>query len=111
MDATIIAAPSSTKNKDKARDPEIKMHQTKKGNQWHFGMKAHIGVDSASGLIHSASVTAANVHDSQQLPNLLHGQEMRLYGDSAYAGQKEAIKAAAPKQATSLTNALTATSP
>ena len=111
VDATIIAAPSSTKNKDKARDPEIKMHQTKKGNQWHFGMKAHIGVDSASGLIHSASVTAANVHDSQQLPNLLHGQEMRLYGDSAYAGQKEAIKAAAPKQATSLTNALTATSP
>jgi transposase, IS5 family len=87
VDATIIAAPSSTKNRDKARDPE--MHQTKKGNQWHFGMKAHIGVDSASGLVHSASVTAANVHDSQQLPN--------LYGDSAYAGQKEALKAAAPK--------------
>ena len=95
VDATIIAAPSSTKNKDKARDPE--MHQTKKGNQWHFGMKAHIGVDSASGLVHSASVTAANVHDSQQLPNLLHGQETRLYGDSAYAGQKQALKAAAPK--------------
>ena len=73
------------------------MHQTKKGNQWHFGMKAHIGVDSASGLVHSASVTAANVHDSQQLSSLLHGQETRLYGDSAYAGQKEALKAAAPK--------------
>ena len=95
VDATIIAAPSSTKNKDKARDPE--MHQTKKGNQWHFGMKAHIGVDSASGLVHSASVTAANVHDSQQLPHLLHGQETRLYGDSAYAGQKEVLKALAPK--------------
>ena len=95
VDATIIAAPSSTKNKNKARDPE--MHQTKKGNQWHFGMKAHIGVDSASGLVHSASVTAANVHDSQQLPHLLHGQETCLYGGSAYAGQKEALKAAAPK--------------
>jgi len=61
VDATIIAAPSSTKNEDKARDPE--MHQTKKGNQWYFGMKVHIGVDSASGLVHSASITAANVHD------------------------------------------------
>jgi len=89
VDATIIAAPSSTKNKGKARDPE--MHQTKKGKQWH------IGVDSASGLVHSASVTAANVHDSQQLPKLLHGQETRLYGDSAYAGQKQALKEAASK--------------
>ncbi len=95
VDATIIAAPSSTKNADKARDPE--MHQTKKGNQWHFGMKVHIGVDSKTGLAHSATVTPANVHDSQELPNLLHGNETRLYGDSAYTGQKEAIKQVAPK--------------
>ena len=95
VDATIIAAPSSTKNEDKARDPE--MHQTKKGNQWHFGMKVHVGVDSANGLVHSASITAANVHDSQQLPNLLHGQETRLYGDSAYRNQKEVLKQIAPK--------------
>ena len=95
VDATIIAAPSSTKNADKARDPEMK--QTKKGNQWHFGMKVHIGVDSASGLVHSASVTAANVHDSQQLGQLLHGQETRLYGDSAYRGQKQALKEHAPR--------------
>ena len=94
VDATIIAAPSSTKNEEKARDPE--MHQTKKGNQWHFGMKVHIGVDSASGLVHHASVTAANMHDSQQLPNLLHGQETRLYGDSAYRNQKEMLKTIAP---------------
>jgi transposase, IS5 family len=95
VDATIIAAPSSTKNEDKARDPE--MHQTKKGNQWYFGMKVHVGVDSASGLVHSASVTAANVHDSQQLSNLLHGQETRLYGDSAYRNQKSVLKQIAPK--------------
>ena len=94
VDATIIAAPSSTKNEEKARDPE--MHQTKKGNQWHFGMKVHIGVDSASGLVHHASVTAANMHDRQQLPNLLHGQETRLYGDSAYRNQKEMLKTIAP---------------
>ena len=94
VDATIISAPSSTKNKHKARDPE--MHQTKKGNQWYFGMKVHIGVDSVNGLVHSASVTAANVHDSQQLPNLLHGQETRLYGDSAYANQKDKLKQLAP---------------
>lgn len=95
VDATIIAAPSSTKNTDKARDPE--MHQTKKGNQWHFGMKVHIGVDSKSGLTHSASITPANVHDSQELPNLLHGNETRLYGDSAYIGQKDVLKEIAPK--------------
>src|SRR5690349_10314508 len=87
VDATLIAAPSSTKNEDKERNPE--MQQTKKGNQWYFGMKVHIGVDSQSGLVHSASVTAANVHDSQQLPNLLHGQESRLYGDSAYRGKNQ----------------------
>jgi len=95
VDATIIAAPSSTKNADNARDPE--MHQTKKGNQWHFGMKVHIGVDSQSGLVHSTSITSANVHDSQELPNLLHGSETRLYGDSAYIGQKEVLKQVAPK--------------
>jgi IS5 family transposase len=97
VDATLIAAPPSTKNEDKSRDPE--MHQSKKGNQWHFGMKLHIGVDSASGLVHSASVTAGNVHDSQELANLLHGQETRLYGDSAYRGEKqrEELRAMAPK--------------
>ena len=95
VDATIIAAPSSTKNQDKARDSE--MHSTQKAGHWHFGMKAHIGVDSASGLIHSASVTAANAHDSQQLGKLLHGNETRLYGDSAYRGQQEVLKAKAPK--------------
>ena len=95
VDATIIAAPSSTKNADKSRDPE--MHSTSKGGHWHFGMKAHIGADSATGIVHSASVTAANVHDSQQLDKLLHGSETRLYGDSAYANQKDALAAKAPK--------------
>ena len=95
VDATIIGAPSSTKNADKARDPE--MHQTRKGKQWHFGMKLHIGVDSQSGLTHSAVVTAANVHDKHPLPDLLHGQERRVYGDSAYASQKALIEAKAPR--------------
>ena len=97
VDATLIAAPPSTKNKDKSRDPE--MHQVKKGNEWHFGMKLHIGADSKTGLVHSASVTAANVHDSHEVPNLLHGRETRLYGDSAYRGkaQRERLKEIAPK--------------
>ena len=97
VDATLIAAPPSTKNEDKARDPE--MHQSKKGNQWHFGMKLHIGADSATGLVHSASVTAGNVHDSKELPNLLHGGETRFYGDSAYRGknQRAQLKELAPK--------------
>jgi transposase, IS5 family len=97
VDATLIAAPPSTKNEEQKRDPE--MHQSKKGKQWHFGMKVHIGVDSASGLIHSASVTAGNVHDSQELPHLLHGGETRLYGDSAYRGenQKKRLRQLAPK--------------
>ncbi len=97
VDATLIAAPPSTKNREQSRDPE--MHQSKKGNQWHFGMKLHIGVDSQTGLIHSASVTAGNVHDSQELPNLLHGGETRLYGDSAYRGkkQRERLKVIAPE--------------
>ena len=94
VDATIIGAPSSTKNKDKKRDPE--MHQTCKGQQWFFGMKLHIGVDSQTGLAHSAVVTAANVHDKHPLPELLHGQEERVYGDCAYASQEELIEAKAP---------------
>ncbi len=95
VDATIINAPSSTKNKDKKRDPE--MHQTKKGNQWYFGMKAHIGVDSKTKLIHSVAATPANVHDSQVLPDLLHGEETRVWGDSAYTGQTQVIRERAPK--------------
>ncbi len=97
VDATLIAAPPSTKNQDKGRDPE--MHQVKKGNEWHFGMKMHIGMDSRTGLIHSASATAANEHDSHQLANLLHGDETRLYGDSAYRGenQKATLRKLAPK--------------
>jgi IS5 family transposase len=94
VDATIISAPSSTKNRTKERDPE--MHQTKKGNQWYFGMKAHIGVDSQTKLIHSVAATAANVHDSQVLPELLHGQETRVWGDSAYSGQRDVIQRHAP---------------
>lgn len=94
VDATLIAAPPSTKNQDKARDPE--MHQTKKGNQWHFGMKLHIGVDSHWGVAHSAVVTAANVHDKHPLPDLLHGDELKVYGDSAYARQEELIASKAP---------------
>lgn len=84
VDATIIAAPSSTKNKDGERDPE--MHQTKKGNQWHFGMKAHIGVDEESGLVHHVECTAANVADVTQVHKLLHGQEDVVCGDSGYTG-------------------------
>ena len=94
VDATIISAPSSTKNQDKALDPE--MHQTKKGNQWYFGMKAHIGVDSRTKLIHSVVATAANVHDSQVLPDQLHGEETRVWGDAPYTGQGEVLRAHAP---------------
>jgi len=94
VDATIISAPTSTKNRQKERDPE--MHQTKKGNQWYFGMKAHIGVDSRTKLIHSVTATAANVHDSQVLPDLLHGKETRVWGDAAYSGQRDVIQQRAP---------------
>ena len=73
------------------------MHQTRKGQQWYFGMKLHIGVDSQSGLTHSAVVTAANVHDKHPLPDLQHGQERRVYGDSAYASQKNLIESKAPR--------------
>lgn len=101
VDATIITAPTSTKNKDKARDPD--MHQTRKGNQWYFGMKGHIGVDSKTKLIHSVVATAANVHDSQVLGDLLHGEETRVWGDSAYSNQKDVIVEQAP-QAKDFTN-------
>ena len=94
VDASIIDAPSSTKNRKKERDPE--MHQTRKGRQWYFGMKAHIGVDSRSKLIHSVVATPANVHDSRVLRDLLHGDETRVGGDSAYAGQKAVILEVAP---------------
>ncbi len=94
VDATIIAAPSSTKNAEQQRDPE--MRQTKKGNQWHFGMKVHVGSDSATGIVHSVVVTPANVHDKHPLPDLLHGAEKRVYGDRGYQGCSDIIKAAAP---------------
>jgi IS5 family transposase len=84
VDATIIAAPTSTKNESGERDPE--MHQAKKGNQWHFGMKMHIGTDDAFGLIHSVATTAANVHDITQADQLLHGEEERVWGDAGYRG-------------------------
>ena len=95
VDATIIHAPSSTKNQDGERDPE--MHQTKKGNQWYFGMKAHVGVDTRNKMVHSIVTTAANVHDGTVLPALLHGDETRVYGDSAYLGKGEVIRAKSPR--------------
>ena len=93
VDATIIAAPSSTKNASKERDPE--MHQTKKGNQWHFGMKAHIGVDAQSGLVHTVTGTAANVADIAQTHALLHGQEKVVYADAGYLGIEKRAEIAA----------------
>ena len=84
VDATIITAASSTKNRERARDPE--MHQTKKGNQWHFGMKAHIGVDAKTGLVHRVVTTAANEADVTQVARLLHGKEKQLFGDAGYTG-------------------------
>ena len=84
VDATIIEAPSSTKNRAGERDPE--MHQVRKGNQYHFGMKVHIGVDADTGVVHSVSTTPANVHDVTQARRLLHGGEMRVWGDAGYVG-------------------------
>ena len=84
VDATIIKAPSCTKNRNKERDPQ--MHQTKKGNQWHFGMKAHIGVDADTGIVHNMSTTAANTHDVTEAHNLLHGGETVVWGDAGYQG-------------------------
>lgn len=94
VDASIVSAPSSTKNKRKERDPE--MHQVKKGNEWYFGMKMHIGVDSRTKVIHSVATSSANMHDSQMIRDLLHGEETRVWGDSAYTGQKDAIVEKAP---------------
>lgn len=95
VDATIIAAPSSTKNAEQARDPE--MHQTKKGNQWHFGMKAHVGVDAESGLVHTVIGTAANVADVTQAGALLHGQETVAFGDAGYQGVDKREEALGPQ--------------
>jgi IS5 family transposase len=95
VDATLIAAPSSTKNDKGERDPE--MHQTKKGNQWHFGMKAHIGVDADSGLVHSVIGTAANVNDVTQGHGLLHGQEAVVFADAGYQGAEKRAQATGVK--------------
>jgi len=84
VDATLIAAPTSTKNKDKTRDPE--MHSSKKGNQWYFGMKAHIGVDAQSGLVHTVRGTSGHVSDIAEANSLLHGQESVAFGDAGYQG-------------------------
>src|SRR3984885_16062057 len=94
VDATIIEAPTSTKNRSKERDPE--MHQTKKGNEWHFGMKAHIGVDAESGLVHTVIGTAANVNDVTQAGALLHGDETAAYGDAGYRGVHKRDEAQGP---------------
>lgn len=87
VDSTIIAAPSSTKNQKKERDPDA--HQVKKGNAWHFGYKAHIGADKDSGLVHTVEVTGANVHDVTMVPKLLTGEEAVVYGDSGYLGAEK----------------------
>ncbi len=84
VDATIISAPSSTKNAENARDPE--MHSTKKGNEWHFGMKCHIGVDAGSGLVHTMTVTGANAHDITEAANLIREDDEVVYGDAGYVG-------------------------
>jgi IS5 family transposase len=89
VDATIIAAPSSTKNADGERDPE--MHQTKKGNQWYFGMKAHIGVDTDSGLVHTVVTTAANEADIEVVDELLHGKEAEVHADAGYTGADKRV--------------------
>ena len=95
MDATIINAPSSTKNQDKKRDPD--MHSTKKGNQYYFGMKIHVGVDRESRTVHSLVTTPANVHDSKMVEDILHGEENAVFGDSAYMGKTDEIAKKAPQ--------------
>ncbi len=97
VDATIIHAPSSTRNSTGQRDPE--MHQTRKGNQGYFGLKAHVGVDSKTKLVHSVAMSAASVADCHMLPDLLHGDERKVWGDAAYQGQREVIEQAAPQSA------------
>ena len=94
-DATIINAPSSTKNQDKPRDPG--MHQTRKGHQWYFGIKAPIGVDCKTKAIHAIVATAANIHDATVLPALLHGDETQVWGGSAYQGQTGVLRQYVPK--------------
>jgi transposase, IS5 family len=106
VDATILHAPSSTKNKTGERDPE--MHQVRKGRQWYFGMKAHLGVDAGTKLIHSIAATAANVADCRVLPALLHGGETAVWGDQAYQGQTEVLRQHAPN-AEDCTNRLSKT--
>lgn len=95
VDATILAAPSSTRNSKGERDPE--MHQTRKGNEWHFGMKAHVGVDAETKLVHTVVATSANVADSKVLAELLHGEETAVWGDQAYQGQAAVLAEHAPK--------------
>ena len=90
VDATIINASSSTKNESRTRDPEMK--QTKKGNQWYFGMKAHVGTDTRRGLVHSIAITDAGVHDSQKMEDLLHGEEKEIYGDKAYSNTVKRVE-------------------
>ena len=87
VDSTIISAPSSTKNKEKKRDPDA--HSVKKGTAWYFGYKAHIGVDKDSGLVHHVEVTSANVHDVEMTPKLMTGDESEIYGDSGYIGAEK----------------------
>ena len=95
VDATLIEAPSSTKNSKGERDPE--MHQVRKGKQWHFGMKAHVGVDAETKLVHAVVATAANVNDAKALPQLLHGRETAVWGDQAYQGQGAVLAEHAPR--------------
>ena len=106
VDATIINAPSSTKNAEKARDPE--MHQTKKGKEWRFGMKCHIGVDAGSGLVHTITVTAENEHDITQAANLLREDDEVVYGDSGYLGVQKRPEITNNEHFHRLTTALTA---
>ena len=87
VDSTLISAPASTKNREKSRDPEA--HSTKKGNTWHFGYKAHVGVDRDTGLVHTLKVTAANVHDVTMMAELVTGEEDTVYGDSGYLGAEK----------------------
>jgi transposase, IS5 family len=96
VDATIIAAPRSTKNASHERDPE--MHQTKKGNQWYFGMKAHIGVDADSGLVHTVVTTPANTADLEVADELLHGKEQTVWADAGYAGADKRMEADHPRR-------------